>query len=374
MKTYISHPPTRDNADTRFAADYAAGVSSISVKNTSGFAVDNFIVLGKVGFEQAEIIKISTITDNTTLALASNTKFPHSRDTLITLIDYDKIRVYKSSDGISGTYSLETTIEIAIDQDVTSFEDTSALETDYYKFAAYNSVTAVEGGRTDAVASTGFTFYSLATMINRVLSLFGDSNAEFVTRDEVKDYINEKYEVAQHEAALATNRFNISTYTFTVTVAIDDYALPSDFLMEKAVRVSTDGGVKYPYTATMKSLDSLGSVVQNDVRYGYTVYGSYIKLDDPIPTNSSDIVKIYYIPTPDSLSDQTDVLQAPFVNASHIFVKYGLAMCYLKDKKVDDYKTLKDDADRLLGQHISFLKRLSNLHPQFVELMGVRTR
>lgn len=371
-KFYIQHPPTKGNQNTYFAADYASGVNSIDVKNTDGFSADEWIVLGRIGFEQAEIIKISAITDNNTLALATNTKFAHNKDSVITLIDFDKVKVYKSTTGASGTFTLVTTVDIEIDHDTTVYEASGVSTTDYFKFSPYNSDSEVEGDKTDAIAGTGYVFYSARTMVDRVLSLFGDANAEFVSRDEVMDYLNEIYEVAQLEAALATERFNVSTQDYTVTADDDTETLPADFLIEVGIKVSTDGGTTFPYDCIQKKLSQLGTVANNNVKYAYAVYGSTLKISDPIPNNSSDVLRLFYITTPASLSDQTDTLQAPFVNSSHIFVKYALAMCYLKDKKVDEFKELRDDAERKLKQHISYLKRLSNAHPEFASFMNTR--
>jgi len=368
MKVFIGHPPIRNNIETRFAVNYVAGVTTIVTKNNKGFAQNDFVILGNPGWEQAEITKINAVVSGNTDLTTTATKFPHSEDTRITFIGWDKIRVYKSTTGISGAYSLLTTIDIQIDQEGTNYVNESALTTEYYKFCPFNSVTSVEGDFTDPVSSTGFVFYSLKTMVDRVLSVFGDPNAEFVSRDEVAEYINEMYEKAQQEAALATGRFNIKTHIFTVEADTSEYDLPATFLMEHGVKVSRDGGIKYPYSAVQKAWASEGTVINTNILYGYIINDATITLENPIPQNSTDKIKVYYVEVPATLSSPVDNLANPFRNASAIFVKYGIAMCLLKDKKFDEYKDLKDEAETKLKAHISFLKRLSNMHPEYAEI------
>lgn len=371
MKIYISHPSHKDNPFTFLTADSAASASSLSVGNTSGFSTNKFLVLGKIGQDQTEIIRAGVITAPSTFGtFDSAPKFPHNADDIVTLFDWNKIRVYRSTTGSTGSYSLVSTLDIDIDSDVTVYEDADALTNYYYKFAPYNSVTEVEGDLSDAIASTGFVFYSLKTMTDRVLSLFGDAKAEFVTRDEVKDWLTEIYEFSQQQVAISTDRFNISTQVITLQADVTEYDLEADFLVEKAVRVSEDGGTTYKKFASNKQLDSMGKVIQSNIKYGYTIKGSKIVIDDPIPSNGSDKIKVYYIPSPFVLSDQTDTLQAPFVNSSGMFVKYALAHCFLKDKKNEDYKLLKDEAENKVAVFVSYIKKLTNRHPQFSELMN----
>lgn len=372
MKAFIGHPSTRNKVETRFASDINSGVTTIVTKNNKGFANGDFIVLGNVGWEQAEIVKVNgAISGNTDLTVTA-TKFPHSADTRIVYIGWDKIRVYKSTTGINGTYSIVTTIDIQIDQDGTSYIDSSTSTTDYYKFCTYNSVTDTEGDFTDPVSTTGFVFYSAKTMVDRVLSLFGDSGAEFVSREEVLEYINELLEKATQEAVLATGRYNIKTHTFTVQSGVSDYILPSNFLMEKGIKISTDGGNNFNYSAVQRNWDSLGTTINTNVKYGYIISDGVLHLENPTPSNSSDIVKVYYVEVPSLLSDPSDTLPNPFINASAMFIKYGVAMCLLKDKKMEEYGTLRNESEDRLKSHISFLKRLSNMHPEYTEIADTR--
>ena len=363
-KFYVKHPAHRNNQVTYLAADYAAGGTALAVKNTAGFALLRFAVLGKIGYENAELVRPTTITAPSSFAvLAAATKFVHNADTLVTYFEYDQIKIYRSTTGIAGTYSILSTVDISIDNDVTFVTDASSDTGYYYKFAYYNSAATIEADLSDPIAPTGYVFWALRTMTDRVLSLFGDTKEEFVSADEVRDYIQGFYDNAQMQVAIATKRHNILPYVFTVTKDVVDYALPSDWLMEKEIKMSRDGGTRYDSPVIMQSFGSIGTVVQNGVVYTYTIYNNYIRLD-PTPSNSTDKIRAIYTPTPAVIVNPTDLLISPFTMRSDMFVKAGLAGCYLKDKKIDDYKTLRDEADLSLKQFIMLLRKLSNAHPE----------
>lgn len=369
MRFYIAHPPVKGNPTTYFAADAAPSATSITVKNTQGFSVNDFIVLGKIGYENAEIVRITAVSSPSSFSVTS-TKFPHTVDQPITLIKFDKVRIYKSTTGISGTYNLLSTVDIDIDSDITFFE-ADAQTSDYFKFRYYNSYSLTEGDWSDAVSGTGFTFYSKRTLIDRTLSLFGDTKREFVSDDEVADFLNEFLGFAQTELSVATKRFMLKYYDINLSSSYTKYDLPTDFLMEKAVKVSTDNGKTFPYSCSLKSIDSVGDVVQARIKYGYVIYNdnssSKIMLDNS--PQDGEILRVWYVPSPSSLSLETDTLPYPFQNHSTMFVSYALAKCYLKDRNFEMYKALKDDALSMLQAFVSYIKRLSTRHLSYSEVV-----
>lgn len=369
MKLFIGHPLSRRSPVTYFKQDYAAAVTTIKVKNSDGFSTSKYVVLGQPGLEQAEIVRPTTVTSPDTFVVTPATKFSHNADQKVTLLDYNQIKVYRSTTGISGVYNLMTTLDIQIDADVTPYEDTTAFSSYYYKFSYYNAQAAQESDQSDAIAATGYTFYSLKTMVDRVLSLFGDSKAEFATREEVTDYLNEPYEKDQQNLAVSTKRFSVNTQIITVDTTHDEYDLNADFLMEIGISKSTDGGNTWGRNIVMQQLDSLGNVLFTNEGEGYVIYNNKLKLKT-YPTNNTDKYKIYYVTAPVTMINQTDTLIAPFTHSSATYVKYALGMLYLKDKKFDEYRALMAEAEQRSVAHLSFIKKLSNKHPQYMERTG----
>ena len=366
MKIFIGHPYYRSNQYSQLASDYASAVTTVKVKNTDGFVTTKYAVLGAVGYEQAELVQTGTVTSPDTLA-GFTTLYPHNADDRVTVFDYNQIKIYRSTTGINGTYSLlGSPINIQIDHDATPFEDTTSQSTYYYKFSYYNSTSLLESDLSDPISATGFSFYSAKTLIDRILSLFGDAKAEFVSRDEVMGYLNEFYERAQRKHTIATKRLNIKWDTITLVSGTDEYSLFSDFLMEKGLKVSLDNGSTYPLSCASMNTDSVGHIENTNIRYGYSIYGSTIKFD-PIP-QAADLVKVFYVPTPTLFSLETDTLLSPFQNTTSMFIKYGLAMCKLKDGKTEEYQVLQKRADDELEEFLSFVKQMQNKHLRYVEI------
>lgn len=365
MKVAVYHPLYRENPTTYLADAVAAGATSISVKNTDGFTTTKYVAIGIPGLEQSELMLPSTVTSPGTISFGSALKFPHNSDTQVRLLDYNQIKIYRSITGIDGSYTLLTTIDITIDADDTQYEDQNSQPTYYYKFSYYNEATDVESDLSDAIAATGFVFYSLKTLIDRVLALFGDAKGDFVTREEVRDFLNEFYEKGQQEVAIATKRHGILTHDIELENDVVEYDLPSDLFMEKDIKVSTDGGTTFEGHTAHVGLGSHGKSDAGNIIYGYTIYNSVLRLDRK-PTSSSHVLRVYYYPTPATLNLQTDTLASPFQNSTSLFIRYALAMCYLKDKKWDEYRTLNAHARDGLEAFISFIKRLQNRHPEYM--------
>jgi len=368
QKIYIRHPEISRDEETRITADAVAGATTLYVENTSGLAANNLILLEKLGQENAEIVTISSITNKTTL-VCSSTSFAHSAGAKVFKIDYNQIKIYRSTTGINGTYSLYQTIPISVDQDITEFTDTSGTTTTYYKFSFYNSVSTNETDLSDPISAGGFVFHSLGTMVDRVLSLFGDTREEFIDFDEVKDWINEFLLEAWSILSVHTKRYNISTTTITLDPSTDTYSLPSDFLVEKAVKLSRDNGETFQTPVPMQTVESQGYVIQDNVVYTYIIQDGKLVLNTK-PYGTNEVIKIWYVAQPNALNSPTDTLPSPFQNHSHLFVRYALANCYLKAKKLEEYNTLKKEAFDGLERHINFIKKVSNLHPQYSEVVG----
>lgn len=367
MKVFISHPVYRDNQRTVLKSDVASGSTALAVKNSAGFQNSKYILLGRPGGEQTEIVDPQTIGGNESITLASGTKFKHVAETPVIAIDYDKIKIYRSINGIAGTYDLLDTIDIQPDSDSTPYEDVGSLPTYYYKFSYVNSGNGAEDDLSDPIAATGFVFYSLKTLIDRVLSLAGDAKAELATRDEVRDWLNEFLEFAQQELAVITRRSPILIHEFDLEKDRASYPAPSDFLVEKALKFSNNGGVTYDKNGAHLGIDHTGSVVQDNIAFGYSIVNDQI-IFDPKPTTDNWKCKIYYVGKPTTLLLQTDALPTVFANSSHMFVKNGLSMYSLKDGDLDAYKTLRSNARTGLRDFLSFYKRMQNNHVEFTQL------
>ncbi len=365
-----SNPSLLDNVRTYLSAKTSAGDTSTSVVNSTGLAQNDYVVFGELGEDRSEIRKISTLTGSVTVAV-DTTLFDHPVDTPITFIKYNKVRIYRSTNaGVS--YSLLTTVDIQPDRLITTYDDTAAQSTYYYKVAYFNSTSSQESGLSAALIATGYTSYSLKALQDRVISLFPDPTEDFLDRNEITDWLNDYY------MRMATACIDIDQGYFqkdntaspgTLTNGTDSYSLPEDFFSMKRLEVSYDGTnyyrvypsqVTYGYPSqTFDQTRPLYDFIQNNFRLR------------PTPATASGTYKIWYNYLPTELSaatDSIDIFLRPFKNG---FVYYALSQAKRKHGGADSVNeaiALEKYADKVLESLATRLSRRQKDVGTFVEL------
>jgi len=94
----LKNPNITDLERTQLTADASAAATSLSVDNTEGYAANNYIVVGELGTEGAEQVRITAITDDTTLAVTALV-FAHSDNDPVLKTLFNQLRVYNNADG-----------------------------------------------------------------------------------------------------------------------------------------------------------------------------------------------------------------------------------------------------------------------------------
>lgn len=147
--------PTEDSVLTELtylSDDAVATSNSISVENAQGFVGNDYIVVGRIRNETAEVIKIASIS-GLDITLSSATSFVHKDGTRVQKILFNKRKFYRATSK-TGTYALLTTKDIEVDRpDGTFYEDTTGTSSHWYKATYYNSTTDVETSLDDAIST-----------------------------------------------------------------------------------------------------------------------------------------------------------------------------------------------------------------------------
>ena len=233
---------------TSFSAEEAVAQTILSVKNADGFSANDYIVLGKIGSETAEMRLISDISsDLTTITVSVATKFIHYEDDEITLIRYNQRKFYRSTSE-SGTYTHlsaeDSPVDIQVDKpEGTEFEDSSGVSTSWYKATYFNSTTSNESLLSDCVATkAGDTEHY--TSIYKIKKEAGFENNSYIGSDTVSDFRNESEN--QAESAVATVYslpFSAKPKIFQqiVTLLSAGLLLSQEYGMEADVEISKTG-------------------------------------------------------------------------------------------------------------------------------------
>jgi len=198
----IDNPILSDNEKTWLTQAVADGTTALTVKSNEGFSADDYIVIGEVGEEESEAVKISSTTGDHTITLAVAVKHGHTQGTPIYFTRWDKYSLEVKPTG--GDYSAVAGMPVDIEWDSEFSEHIySGATTDSYRFRFYNSQTAAYSSYSPIVAGTGYTRKSARYMTNNVLKIANDPDAKVLNRDEIRYQFN----AAQDYVSAMNNRW-----------------------------------------------------------------------------------------------------------------------------------------------------------------------
>jgi len=187
-------PLTVNENSTRVLADFAAA-SSFTVRNISGFAINQLLLIGNFGDETAEIVKthVSTSPTGSTITLTASTVFAHTTDTPITLLPYDQVEFSRAAT-TTGSKTILATSNILADKISTGYND--LVNTTGYGFIRFkNSITGLFSGYSGAVPYTGNPSNSVEKIVMKAIKDCGNTlNDEYSNEADLIDDCQEAQE------------------------------------------------------------------------------------------------------------------------------------------------------------------------------------
>lgn len=234
MVIRINHPNLDGNEKTLLTSAAVVGATTLIVQNIEGFSVNNYLVLGTLGDEQTELVRIhaSTAPDSTTstITLTGAIAFNHAVNTPVTYIPFNQVALY-SATSKGGSYSIVgSAVDLEVDQDFTEINDSAGTTSTWYK-TRYLYPPATWSSYSGEIKGTGYTQKSLKKILEKANALTDDENNDALTEDQKIDIVNDGYEQvinrlekADHKRfvkkgyADITNSYNIGT------VAVNDGA------------------------------------------------------------------------------------------------------------------------------------------------------
>src|SRR3990167_6525505 len=183
VELFISHPDINENEQSFLTTDYNAGVSSLIVDNANEFTADEYVIVGSLGSDKCEIVKISTVSGSTQTITVSSTIHAHNRGERVTFIPYNQITIQRSTDSGS-SYSDLVTVDIRPDSTETFYQHITGASTDYYRVKFYNSTCTNESQVSDGIIATGFVDNSAGQIIRAALLSLGERiDGEVLTKE-----------------------------------------------------------------------------------------------------------------------------------------------------------------------------------------------
>ncbi len=169
-----------------------AGVTTLTVKNNSGFILNDFVLIGNIGDERAEIKRISAAVIMGSSLTIIATSFAHDRDTPVIKCDYDQVAFYHSATTTAppeGSFITNSRIPINPTEEYTYFNDN--INTTGFGFTRYYDATALTYSVPSiAVPYTGYTKRMLRQMRKKVRRLINEPDESIVSDEEIDDELN----------------------------------------------------------------------------------------------------------------------------------------------------------------------------------------
>jgi len=175
-----------------------AGTATLTVKDISGFAINQILLIGELGAENSELIKTHTATAPTgsTITLVANLVYAHPIDTPITVLIYDQFEISHSVTSTGTKTLLTTTLGsglVALPADTTSLRyDDSEFTTGYYFIRYKNSILSTFSGYIGPIPYEGYDNNTVGKVIKKALKRCHlDDYTDFIDYDFCIDELNE---------------------------------------------------------------------------------------------------------------------------------------------------------------------------------------
>src|ERR1035437_391402 len=225
--------------------NYSSGVGTINVTSAIDFAVNNFILIGEMGQESAEIFRVGSVNtgsgDITLQDVAGNsttTTYGHPESSKVYHMSYNQVNFYwtaatgtvadevptfSSNTSLSGWVSLNPTSVYTV------YSDT-LHPTGFGWFVYKNSITSEASSNSNPIPYTGFNGNTVASVFADFDSLLNVSELKLVTTQDKFSWLNEALSQYQNKLNLNNVSFTVSLpQIVTIISGTAEYQLPDDF-------------------------------------------------------------------------------------------------------------------------------------------------
>ena len=209
---------------TRLTASVVATGTTLNVRNTDSLNADDYIIIGDVGNERSEIVKITTVDSDTQLTTAA-VKFAHDKNDLVVYIPYNKLQNYSASTKAGTKTSQGSLVDIQVDDLVTEV-NLSSVSSGYVFARYYNSTSLAESGYSPAVPVSGFTENSLRYILDMARKRTQETTEDLLSNDDLLKIAKECSD--EIETVKKNWSFTQDSTDMVMTAGVQTYANPSD--------------------------------------------------------------------------------------------------------------------------------------------------
>lgn len=345
---------------TFLTSNISAGTNVVPVKNLNNFTLSWAVQIGNTGEATTEISLLSSATPSGTLGtLTANITQDHPTDTPIFPIKYDKVVFMRSTTGTAGiaTQIANGTISIQPQGTTTFFDDTTSASGYAYQTYFYNSVTAGSSSISSWITTSGFPFYSLGKLRQRVkdkLVSAGYINGINIDDTMITDWFNEWLEQMQSKAIDVNEDYNLGTFQIAYTGTQElGTVTQTDFRggFKRVWYVDGSG----TFTATKMDSNSFSPNKTFTTTYPYF----YMQGDSVVGRKPSDATGtlIFEYPVLNTImTNDSDTLPITMQGYTKSFIDYAHSQALFKDQKIEEANAKLGEAMNGLA---TFMKELT---------------
>lgn len=264
-------------------------------------------------------------------------------------------------------FTLQETLDIAVDQLFTVWDDIDAQEEDYYRteyFNSTNSSTSAKSSIVSARAVEGFSEFSLRALEDAVLSELRDPDGIRRTREEIDRDLNDALrDVANTVVSTVKEDYLGTKTTMDLIAGVDEYPLPDDFRKTTSVQISYDGGSTYRRAQMMSIGDEYPSYTYANSQPYYYLRDNMIGVRPEPSTASANGIKIWYDRRVPTLRYEGDELPHMFRDFRRMFIDYALEKASMSEDNANiavTYKAAFEAAKRMLVNSMKTRDRTTN--------------
>lgn len=300
--------------ETYLTADVAAAGVALTVKDIDGFAISHYLIIGELGEESCELVKVhaSTAPSGTTITLvAGGVEFAHSAGTRVRRVEWNQIE-FSHAATLAGNKSTLATVDIQADQLVQAYTDTT--QNSGFYFSRFKDATgSTYSEYTDGVPHGGADHDTVGYMIERALRENDTRITEELSREDCYAYLNEGMRfvrgkqlhsptglVANHVAGQTSRGVNV------ITLPVDIY----DGTTNQSVKAVRIGAKTLRYLDPEEFAEQMSQVAVTQVRTQAVATDTELDIDNSYDFMDEGTVSVYINGTQHQLSYESVTLSA----------------------------------------------------------------
>lgn len=332
-------------------ASPSAGDSTISVADYAQFSVGQYVIIGNLGQESSEIIRLHTATAPTSagvITLASNLVYPHSINDPVVQIDFNQVEFSRATT-TTGSKTVLATSSIEADDLDTSYNDTA--NSTGYGFVRYkNSATTTYSSYSGPIPYTGLEQNSVRKLKDQALTMVHERVGGLITDDFLLQELNNwQYDVTRQKDW----DFEMDSATDTLVTSQENYTVSTELKYQSTnrsiINLHLSGEQPMQYIDKTQYEELLASSPSDGKPVMYTIYnGELLLVPAPSSDFSGDTLYYDFIKKIPELTQDTDTTVIPFYNTSQYYLAWKIEELKGNDTRADRYRQLYEN--RLAGE------------------------